>query len=96
MADQDNPLNAADPPVIVDENSVNSASELSEANDSAQRRASKRPRRSANASGTFVTETELDAILTDPSESVLSREDVSGEYEKWVNIRPHAFAFFVY
>ncbi|KAL5966967.1 Chromodomain-helicase-DNA-binding protein 5 [Taenia solium] len=83
------------PPISVDESSLASASELSTASDGASRRASRRSRRMAHNSGSFVTETELEALLTEPSEhpTVQSsgRGNIAGgiineEYETWVEV----------
>lgn len=76
-----------DPPLVtVDENSINSVSELSESNESVSRRVSRRLRRTVNASESFATERELDALLTDPSGTAPGRGEVTEEYEKWVNV----------
>ncbi|KAL5107640.1 Chromodomain-helicase-DNA-binding protein 5 [Taenia crassiceps] len=83
------------PLVSVDESSLASASELSTASDVVSRRASRRSRRMAHNSESFVTETELEAFLTEPSEQPVvqssGRGNITGgmineEYETWVEV----------
>ncbi|EUB63929.1 Chromodomain-helicase-DNA-binding protein [Echinococcus granulosus] len=83
------------PPVSVDENSVASASELSTASDIASRRCLRRSRRMAHNSGSFVTEMELEALFTEPSEQPVTESSGRGnaaegiiteEYETWVEV----------
>lgn len=80
-------------PISVDEGSIASASELSTASDAISRRASRRSRRMVHNSGSFVTETELEALLTEPSEQPAVQSSgrgniagriISEEYETWV------------
>ncbi|VDM22078.1 unnamed protein product, partial [Hydatigera taeniaeformis] len=83
------------PLISLDENSIASTSELSAASDVVYRRASRRSRRAAHNSGSFATETELEALLTEPSEHPgvqsssrgnMAEGIISEEYETWVEV----------